>query len=164
MLGARLATAAVAIPLLIAIIFGGSPFWLSILIVVLGSVAIFEFMAMAFPEQAQERILGVTCGVAVVVVAAGSQAPGLPLMAAFSAAIGVLLSAVVLRPVDLRAGLQDCAVAWFGIAYVTILAQFVWLRHLPDGPYWIGFVVASCCIFPSPLSRLMLLKSVTRQR
>ncbi|CAE7656086.1 unnamed protein product [Symbiodinium sp. CCMP2456] len=26
--------------------------------------------------------------------------------------------------------------------------------------YWMGFVVASCCIFPTPLSRLMLLKSV----
>ncbi|CAE7218640.1 unnamed protein product [Symbiodinium natans] len=26
--------------------------------------------------------------------------------------------------------------------------------------YWLGVVVASCCIFPTPLSRLMLLKSV----
>ena len=30
--------------------------------------------------------------------------------------------------------------------------------------YWVGFVVASCCIFWSPLSRLLLLKSATGQQ
>ncbi len=143
MLGARLATAAVAIPLLLAIIFAGPPLAMSVLIFVLGSIAVAEYMSMAFADRPQERRLGIGCGVALLLVATASSAPGLALTAAFAACIGVLMAAVVLRPVDMERGLRDCSMSWLGIAYVAILAHFVWLRHLPDGSYWVAFLVAN---------------------
>lgn len=143
MLSARLATAAVAIPILLAIIFVAPPFALAILIFVLGSIAVVEYMSMAFAQQVTERRLGIVCGVGVLAVAVSVPGPGLAAHAAFTAAVAVLLIAVVLRPVELSAGLRDCAVSWLGIAYVGILVHFVWLRHLADGPYWITFIVAN---------------------
>ena len=44
----------------------------------------------------------------------------------------------------------------FHVALVLVFPDEIHAHH-----YWVGFVVASCCIFPSPLSRLLLLKSVT---
>lgn len=143
MLSARLATAAVAIPILLAIIFWAPPGAMSVLIFVLGSIAVVEYMGMAFAAQPIERRLGTVCGVGVMAVASVATAPGLALHGAFTAAVAILLVAVVLRPVDLPSGLRDCAVSLLGIAYVAILAHFVWLRHLPDGPYWIAFIVAN---------------------
>ncbi len=143
MLRARLATAAVAIPLLIAMIFADDPRWVSLLILVLGAIAIVEYMAMAFPERAQDRFLGIGCGFVVMAVATLSQVPGLLLTGAVAASVAVLLSAAVLRPVDPQQGLRNASVAWLGISYVGILAHFVWLRHLPDGSYWVTFLVAN---------------------
>jgi phosphatidate cytidylyltransferase len=143
MLGARLATAAVAIPILLAIIFKGSPSALAILIFVLGSIALAEYLAMAFLTRPRDFWQGVGLGVGVLAVACLSTKPGLPLTAAFAAAVAALLILVVVRPVDLQQGLRDCSITWLGITYVVMLVHFVWLRYLPDGSFWVTFVVAN---------------------
>jgi len=142
MLGARLATAAVAIPILLAIIFGLPPWGVGVLIFVLGSIAVAEYMTMAFRGRATERALGGLVGIGLLAGLVTSSAPGLMTNAASSAALVILMMATVWRPVDMDAGLRSCAITWLGISYVGILAHFAWLRHLPDGSYWITFVIA----------------------
>ena len=143
MLGARLATAAVAIPILIAIVFWAPPSGLACLVFVLASIAIAEYMTMVFAAQPVERWLGTAAGVGVLSVATISQRPGVAVAAVVSAMLATLLTTVVLRPIDLRQGVQDCALCAFGILYVAVLAHFVWLQYLPDGPYWVTFVIAN---------------------
>jgi phosphatidate cytidylyltransferase len=143
MLGARLATAAVAIPILLAIIFAAPPVGMAILIFSLGTIAIAEYMGMAFPKGGADRWLGTACGTAVLLVAVASPRPGMAISAAIAAALAVLLVSVVARSEDLTDGLQHGALSFLGIIYVVILAHFVWLRHLDDGPFWITFVVAN---------------------
>lgn len=143
MLRARVATAAVAIPILLAIIFAGPPAALAVLIFVLGCVAVVEYMRMAFAGRSVDVGLGVAAGVFVLAVATASPAPGPLLHGAFAAVVAVLLVSVVLRPVEMADGLRDASISLMGIAYVAILAHFVWLRHLPDGPYWVTFIVAN---------------------
>jgi len=143
MLGARLATAAVAIPILLAIIFAAPPVGMSILIFVLGAIAVAEYMGMAFAGASFDRWIGATCGVAVIAVAVASRSPGLATTAATTAAMAVLLAAVVARAEDLAVGLERAAVSLLGIVYVAVLAHFVWLHHLDDGPFWVTFAVAN---------------------
>ncbi len=143
MLGARLATAAVAIPILLAIIFLAPPFGMSVLIFVLGAIAVVEYMAMAFPDKPADRWVGSACGAAVLAVAVASYGPAAAWSAALTGALGVLLGFVVLRTGEIAAAMRDCAVSWLGIVYVAVLAHFVWLHGLDDGPYWVTFVVAN---------------------
>lgn len=143
MLGARLATAAVAIPLLLAIIFALPPWGVAILIFVLGSIAVWEYMTMAFPHDAGERRLGVLLGVASLGALCASAAPGAGGAAVTTVGVFVLLVAAVMRPGDMSEQLRDLSIAWLGISYVAILVHFVWLRHLTDGSFWIAFVVAN---------------------
>ncbi len=143
MLGARLATAAVAIPLLLAIVFWAPRWALAVLVFVLCVVAIAEYMTMAFADRPFERWLGLAAGVVVVGAASLAHRPGAGLAAAVTAVLAALLAAVVLRPVDLRRGLQDCALSVFGVLYVAVLAHFVWLHYTADGPYWVTFLIAN---------------------
>ncbi len=143
MLGARLATAAVAIPLLLAIVFVAPPAVLSCLILVLGLVALAEYLGMALQRQRADQALGFGCGALVMMVAVWIVEPGLPLAAALTTAVAGLLAGIVLRPVDLKVGVANAALSVMGILYVTILAHFVWLRHLDGGPYWITFIIAN---------------------
>ena len=142
MLGARLATAAVAIPALLLIILVAPPYALSLLILFLGCVALHEYLGMAFPSKPVERWLSLAAGAVVVLAAATSAAPGGLLAAALTACVAALLASVVFRSIDMDEGLRDASVALFGIVYVAILAHFVWLHRLDNGPYWVVFVVA----------------------
>ncbi len=143
MLGARLATAAVAIPLLLAIILVAPPYVLSLLILVLGSIALVEYMGMALPGKATERWLGVSAGTIVLAVFVSQAAPGAWGMAAITGVLALAIASVLFRAVDLQSGVGDVALSLLGILYVTVLAHFVWLHHLEDGPLWVVFLVAN---------------------
>jgi len=142
-LAARLATAAVAIPLLLAIIFLAPPYALSLLILTLGTIALVEYMGMAFPEKESERWIGVIAAFAVLGSAVAPATPAPLGVAGLAAALAAVLASVVLRPVDLRDGVVDAAVTMLGVLYVGVLAHFVWLHHLGDGPLWVAFLVAN---------------------
>lgn len=143
MLGARLATAAVAIPVLLAIIFLAPPYVLSLLIFVLGGIALVEYMGMALPEKATERWLGVSAGTIVLAVFVSLAAPGPLVMAAITGVLALAIASVLFRAVDLHGGIHDVALSLLGILYVAVLAHFVWLHHLTDGPRWVAFLVAN---------------------
>ena len=66
MLRARLATAAVAIPLLLAVILYG-PAWLWALVVgVIATIGVGEYATMAFPARRGERVLTTVLGALVI--------------------------------------------------------------------------------------------------
>ena len=144
MLRARLATAAVVIPLLLALILSG-PGWLFALVVgVLAAIGIAEYASMAFPARRGERLL--TCALGALVVAGGviQPEPNGAGAATLAALVIVGLVWTLLARTDFEQGLTDLGHAVVGILYVGVLApHFVWLRNVDaDGPLWIIFVLA----------------------
>lgn len=149
MLRARLATAAVVIPLLLALILYG-PYWLFALVV--GSLAVLgvaEYAAMAFPVRMGERVLNVLLGTLLVVAVATPDPHILP--AALSAIIigGLIWTLVVRR--DFEDGLRDLGLSLVGIFFTgLLLPHFIWLRKLDiwqvgwplaPGAGWVIFVL-----------------------
>ncbi len=143
MLRARLATAAVAIPLLLALVFF-APAWVwGAVVVVLSLLALAEYLGLALPDQRGARIVGWTGGVAVLAGAMSAPRPGIWLAAAASALLPLVLSYVVLARRDLERGLTDAGLVLIGVLYIgLLLPHFYWLRDLPDGARWVTFVIA----------------------
>lgn len=141
MLRARLATAAVAIPLLLVLILFG-PNWLFALVVGgLGLGGVIEYATMAFATRPGEKILTIALGTITLlgVILADVRALG--------AAIAVMTAAGLIwtllsRP-DFEQGLADLGLAQIGILYAAFLTpHFLWLRNLaPDGPLLVLFVL-----------------------
>lgn len=137
----RLATAAVAIPLLLLLIYQ-APAWLFAAVVLFIAVAgVVEYSAMSVPDGRLGRGVLIALGAAV----AGGTASGGDLFAASVAAllIGGLLWVVFARA-DFEQGLTDLGRGIVGILFTAfLLPHFVWLRGLPDGAHWIVFVLAT---------------------
>jgi len=145
MIGPRLATAAVAIPALLLLIFVAPAWAINILVGLLGVVALTEYAGMAFRGRAAERAIAVGVGLIALVAAVASPAPGPVPTAGLATAVCVGLFLVVLRTVDPATGFRDLAVTLIGVLYVGMLfPHFVWLRYLGDGPRWMTFVIATC--------------------
>ena len=72
MLRARLATAAAAIPLLLALIFLGPAWGLGVLVAAVATLALVEYMRLAFPAQPRDRAIGLGLGALVIAAAATS--------------------------------------------------------------------------------------------
>jgi phosphatidate cytidylyltransferase len=142
-LRARLATAAVAIPLLLALIFYAPVWGWGAVVLVLSGLALFEYLGLAFSDRSGPRVVGSVLGAMVIGVAVCQSAPGPWLTAAISAALATALSYVVLFRHDLDRGLIDVGLMVVGILYAgLLLPHFHWLRALPDGPQWVTFVIA----------------------
>ena len=141
MLRARLATAAVAIPLLLLLIFA-APAWLFAAVVGLITMAgVAEYAGMAFADRAGQRALTVALGALVTVAMAfGNTGP---------LAFGAIAWAVVLGLVwtllarsDFEEGLADLGLTLLGALYVGfLLMHIVWLRTLEHGGEWITFIL-----------------------
>ena len=143
MLRARLATAAVAIPALLALIFLAPPWGWGLLVVAVAMLGLVEYLWLAFPGRAGERALGLLLGALVFGAASAAPRPGLLLSAALALLVaGGLIYIVVLRA-DFERGLADLGLLVIGVLYTgLLLPHFYWLRHMPDGPQWITFVIA----------------------
>ncbi|MBX3026283.1 phosphatidate cytidylyltransferase [bacterium] len=143
MLRARLATAAVAIPLLLAIIFLAPMWGWGALVVVVAMLAIVEYLRLAFADRPGPRVLGTALGAAVVLAAVSARSPGVWVVASLAAVLPVAMSYVVLARRDLAAALADVGAIAVGVLYGgLLLPHFFWLRALPDGAAWVTFVIA----------------------
>jgi phosphatidate cytidylyltransferase len=140
-LRARLATAAVAIPLLLFLIFWAPPWALASLVGVLAFLALVEYAQLAFPAQPRERAAVVLLGT--LVLFAALAGPGQLLVASLVTLLVVGLVRIVLERRDYDRGLSDLGVLLVGVLYVGLLMpHFVWLRRTPDGSIWVTFVIA----------------------
>ena len=140
MLRARLATAAVAIPLLLGVILFPSRWPLLALVFVIGVVGVAEYATMAFPTQRRDRAFTVVLGTLVL----GGMITEVPHLASGALALGVAASLVwvLLARADFEQGLRDLGVSWVGSLYIGILLpHFVWLQGLEQGPRWVIFVI-----------------------
>jgi phosphatidate cytidylyltransferase len=142
-LRARLATAAVAIPLLLALIFFAPAWGWGAVVVLLSALALLEYLGLAFHGRRGPRVAGGVLGLAVILAAVCQPVPGPWLAAALSATLAGALSYVVLGRRDLERGLADVGLIVIGVLYAgLLLPHFYWLRLLPSGPAWVTFVIA----------------------
>jgi len=143
MIGPRLATAAVAIPALLLLIFVAPAWAINVLVASLGVVALTEYAGMAFRGQPAERGIATGLGLLALASAVVARAPGPIPTAGFAAAVCVGLFLVVLRRVDPAVGFRDLSIMLLGALYVGMLfPHFVWLRYLDAGSEWMTFVIA----------------------
>jgi len=141
-LRARLATAAVAIPVLLALILYPSPWPLAAVVAVVAIIGLSEYADMAFAARRSERRLTIALGTVVVLGAAVAHDLRW-LVAAVALTVSAGLVHVVLARSDFEDGLRDLGVLLIGVLYVALLLpHFIWLRAVADGPRWIIFVLA----------------------
>ena len=138
-LKSRLATALIAIPLLILIIGWGSPLLFTILLLLLNLAALHEFFAMAFPGRAGEQALGLIFGAGVFLRVVQGQP-------AEDTALGLFLivyfCVYLLMPGEFRDRLMRLALILLGGLYLGyLLPQWVLLFRLAHGRYWVAFVL-----------------------
>jgi phosphatidate cytidylyltransferase len=142
-LRARLATAAVAIPTLLALIFLAPAWGWALVVVTVAMLGLVEYLWLAFPGRAGNRILGLLLGTAVIGAAVRAPAPGPLVTGALSLLIAVGLIYVVVLRADFERGLADLGLLVVGVLYTgLLLPHFYWLRTLPQGPQWVTFVIA----------------------
>lgn len=142
MLRARLATAAVAIPLLLLVILAPVSWPLATLVFAAGVVGLTEIAVICFASRRSEQVLTVALGSLVLLGA--MPGPGVWLAAALSTAVAAGLTWVLAARGDFEAGLRDLGLAVLGALYVALLLpHFVWLHRIPEqGAYWVIFVLA----------------------
>jgi phosphatidate cytidylyltransferase len=142
----RLLTAAVAIPLLLYLIFW-APFALFRAVVLMFTfLALVEYFRMAFPSQTHLQGWGVISGglVALGIANASVQSPEL-VSAAILAAVSVGLIAALFSPTDPAQSITNLGHTLLGALYAgAFLPHLIWLRAQPDdsGPAWILFILA----------------------
>jgi phosphatidate cytidylyltransferase len=141
-LRARIATAAVAIPALLALILYAPPWLFAAVVAAIAAVGIGEYATMAFPMQRGERVLTIILGVAVIAGAAW-QADGRALLGALTLTVSAGLVWTLLARSDFEHGLRDLGLALVGILYTSFLTpHFIWLHGVgTEGPLWVIFVL-----------------------
>ncbi len=143
MLRARLATAAVAIPALLALIFLAPAWGWGLVVLVVALLGLVEYLWLALPGRAGNRVVGLLLGAAVIAAALSAPAPGRLMSAGLSLLVaGGLIYVLVLRA-DIERGLADLGLLTVGVLYTgLLLPHFYWLHQLADGPQWVTFVIA----------------------
>jgi phosphatidate cytidylyltransferase len=146
MLAARLATAAVALPLLIWLIFG-APFVVYRGVVLLFTlVALVEYFQMAFPTRSPLQRLGIVSGALVAFGMAGSpQESAMVFAAGLMAVVTIGLMSCLLAADDPAGAITSLGHMLLGVLYAgAFLPHFIWLQVQPSdtGPAWVFFVIA----------------------
>ena len=145
MLRTRLATAAVALPLLLWLIFW-APFWaFRAVVLLLTLLALVEYFHMAFRTSVPLQSLGVAGG-ACVALAMGTAQDGAGFFSATVMLVVVLgLVSMLLVPEEPGAAVGRLGHLLLGVLYAgAFLPHFIWLRAEPEatGPSWVLFVLA----------------------
>ena len=131
MLRTRLATAIVAIPLLIWLIVWNP--W-SLFVWLVGSAALVgvtEYFTMAFRDRLADRVFGIVAGglFVIAMVVPTHEMSGMTLS-------GVVIAGLILalaRNSDLRGGVDALGITMLGVIYVAfLLPHYVWMHALPD--------------------------------
>lgn len=150
MLRERLATAAVAIPFLVWLVFFAPPWAFPVVVLAIAVVGVAEYFHMAFPGRAGLQASGIAGGVLVglgMAHAAGAVASpgaiGIAFPAALFAIVVMGLLGSLLDPDDPAGTVVHIGHGLLGILYAgALLPHFVWLHRIPDGPAWVLFVLA----------------------
>ncbi|MGH7898515.1 MAG: phosphatidate cytidylyltransferase [Candidatus Binatia bacterium] len=146
MLPARLATAAIAIPILLWLIFRAPFAAYSGVVLLFTLLALIEYFSMAFSEDTALQALGIVSG-ALVAFGMGNN-PG-ESASIFSAGlitvvtIGLIVS--LFAPGEPRQAISNLGQMVLGVVYAgAFLPHFIWLRVQPadEGPAWVTFVLA----------------------
>jgi phosphatidate cytidylyltransferase len=145
-LRARLATAAVAIPLLLYLVFL-APFFLYRSVVLAFTVlALMEYFHMAFPGRPGRQAWGVGAGALVAFAIANASETSPYLFSGVLTGIVVAeLLATLLRPGDPGGSVGEVGRTILGVLYGgALLPHLVWLRVRPEdtGAVWVAFVLA----------------------
>ncbi len=131
MLRTRLATAAVAIPLLVWIIVWNPWSLFTWLVGSAALVGVSEYFTMAFPESPIDRVFGFVAG-ALLVVAMLVPSHELSGMAISGVVVAGLILALA-RNEDLRRGVGAVGTTMLGVLYAAfLLPHYVWMHALPD--------------------------------
>ncbi|RMF25189.1 MAG: phosphatidate cytidylyltransferase [Deltaproteobacteria bacterium] len=141
MLRARLITAAVAIPLLIYLVFC-APMWLfGTVVLAITFIALREFAAMALEGVSHATTMTMLGGMTIAVTMSIGNTT------AVSAGTVVALAGVLIGTLatarDMRESVGMAGQILLGCLYAgMLLPHFIWVRGLPDGPGWVCFVLA----------------------
>ena len=131
MLRTRLATAALAIPLLVWVIVWNTWSLFTFLVGGAALVGVGEYFAMAFPADRVERLFGYASG-ALLVVAMLVPTRDLLLMVLAGVVVAGLILALA-RNDDLRRGVDALGLTLLGVLYTAfLLPHYAWLHALPD--------------------------------
>lgn len=139
-LKARIATAAVGLPLLVWLIAASPPWLFAAFFFVLTVGALHEYFAMTFPRDRGQRFAGTLLGVivALAVIAAGPSAP----VEYFGAVLVLGFSASLCFRHKLAGRLHPLLLMLTGAFYVGYLTPFgVLLLHRPDGRVWLAWLL-----------------------
>lgn len=140
MLRTRLATAAIAIPALIWLVFEAPVGFFAGMIVGLTAVGLGEFASMAFPGKARPQGYAVLSGMAFAGVVVLHRADAVSLVLVVSVVAGLLLA---LFSRDLEEGVRQAAHGFLAATYVGfLLPHAVNLRLLPGGDRWLFLAIA----------------------
>ncbi len=139
-LKARIATAAVGIPLLLWLIAWGPPWLFTAFFFILTVGALDEYFAMTFPRSWQQRLAGNAFGVALaLVVILSGQSPAIEY---FGAALVLVFSASLFFREKLIARANSLSRTLFGGLYIGYLIPIVVLLfRRPDGRAWMGWLL-----------------------
>jgi len=145
-LSARLATAAVAIPLLLWLIFY-APFPVYRGVVLLFTlVAVVEYFQMAFPTRLPLQRLGIVSGALVAVGMAGPPGDSAMVFAAgLMAVVTIGLMSCLIAADDPAGAVDSLGHMVLGVLYAgAFIPHFIWLHEQPadSGAAWVTFVLA----------------------
>lgn len=145
MLRARLMTAAVAIPLLLWLIYRAPVWLLGVVVLVFTFIALREFAAMALGKYSGATTM-VTLGGMTIAVAMAVGHSG----ASVSAGIVICLAGVLIRTLwtatEMEESVNMAGHILLGCLYAgLLLPHFIWVRALPShGADWVTFLLGVC--------------------
>ncbi len=144
MLRTRIATALVAVPLLIWLILGAPPLVFNLFILAITFLSLQEFAAMASGGAGGMRTL-TTGGGMVIALSMWIDPSGAAVSAGIVLCLIGTLLATLATATDMERSIQDAGQALFGALYGgVLLPHLIWLRAMPNGPDWVFFVIACC--------------------
>lgn len=142
MLRDRLITAAIAIPLLIWVVFRG-PWWVYDLVVFGATfIALREFAAMACQGVSHQTTM-ITVGGMTIAFAMGIGATGTWISAALVTCLAGVLIGTLATARDMQRSVGAAGHILLGCLYGgLLLPHFIWVRRLPSGAGWVCLVIA----------------------
>jgi len=113
------------------------PVYLTVLVLIAGLIAQYEFYRMAAARGPHPRILlGMAAGAFLIVEAYTPLFPG-----SFAVFVLLLLSARLFSAAPVQGAIEDVSVTVLGVFYVAFLFSYlVAIRMLPDGKQWLVFL------------------------